>query len=98
MASEIILTTTNRVDKREICEYLGLVSGAECYKCFNATEYQDLSFTEAVKKASEHLTERAKELGADAVIGITQKDVIIGNREDVLVTLVGTAVKTKALS
>jgi len=104
----MIFTTTNNFENKEITEYLGLVTGMTynvnySYKgvsfkdMFNMTKYysQIESAIEAVKETTfQKLKENAEKLHADAVVGINV-DMEISAGGAVLVSITGTAVKTK---
>lgn len=80
----MLLTTTNNIEGKEIKEYVGIVSsevimGANIVRDFFASitdviggrsgTYEN-KLSEAREKALEELTEKARQKGADAVIGI----------------------------
>lgn len=83
--SDMIITTTNSVEGRKIREYLGVVSGeammgANIVKDFTAGirnivggrsgQYED-EIREGRMEAVKDMKARAKEKGADAIIGVT---------------------------
>jgi uncharacterized protein YbjQ (UPF0145 family) len=105
----MLLTTTDSLDGRRIGVYLGVISadvvmGSNALRDFfaairdviggRAGSYEKI-FTNAKKEALDDLSEKAKELGADAVIGIDMDYQIIGGDKKTLlmVSANGTAVK-----
>ena len=108
----MILTTTPSVEGKEIMEYKGIVfgeviSGINFIKDFTAglsnifggrsTTYEN-ELLEAREKALQELEERAREKGANAVVGIDVDYEVLGADNGMLmVTVSGTAVIVKAL-
>lgn len=104
----MILTTTNSLDTHQIREYIGIVSGetiigANIIKDFFAG-IRDIvggrsgSYESVLKEAKEtslrEMEERARMLGADAIIGIDLDYETVGpNGGMLMVTASGTAVK-----
>lgn len=104
----MILTTTPSVEGRAIASYLGIATG-EVIVGANAlrdllASVTDLlggrasSYESAVRKARlralEELAEEARELGADAVLGVAISYGALGQGDSMfLVTATGTAVK-----
>ncbi len=105
----MILTTTGTVDGKRIATYLGVVSsdvvlGSNVFKDFFASirdwvggrvgSYEKV-FADAKREALAELELRAKELGADAVIGIDLDYQTIGGDSKMLLMVAanGTAVK-----
>ena len=105
----MILTTTDSVEGQKIVQYLGIISadvvmGTNFMRDFFASvrdvvggrsgSYEKV-FTEAKQEALDDLAEKAKALGANAVIGIDLDYEIIGGDQKTLlmVTANGTAVK-----
>jgi uncharacterized protein YbjQ (UPF0145 family) len=105
----MILTTTDTVDGKRVVAYLGVVSadvvlGSNMFKDFFASvrdwvggrvaSYEKV-FADAKREAMEDLAARAKELGADAVIGIDLDYQTVGgdNKTLLMVAANGTAVK-----
>ena len=104
----MILTTTTRVEGRNITEYKGIVfgeviSGVNVFHDFAAsvrniiggrsTSYED-ELIAARTQALEELTTRAVRLGADAVVGIHIGYEVLGKNGGMLmVSASGTAVK-----
>ena len=103
----MILTTTPSVEGKEIMEYKGIVfgeviSGINFIKDFTAglsnifggrsATYEN-ELLEAREKALQELEERAREKGANAVVGIDVDYVVLGADNGMLmVTVSGTAV------
>lgn len=103
----MILTTTPSVEGKEIMEYKGIVfgeviSGINFIKDFTAglsnifggrsTTYEN-ELLEAREKALQELEERAREKGANAVVGIDVDYEVLGADNGMLmVTVSGTAV------
>ncbi len=104
----MILTTTPSVEGRSIIEYKGVVfgeviSGVNFFKDFGASirniiggrssSYEN-ELIGARQKALEELAQRARERGADAVVGIDIDYEVLGQNGGMLmVTASGTAVK-----
>lgn len=105
----MLLTTTNEIQGREITEYLGIVSsdaitGANVFRDFFASirdivggrtrDYEKV-LRDAKQAAIDGMVDQARELGADAVIGIDlDYEVIAGdNKSMLLVSASGTAVR-----
>lgn len=106
----MILTTTNQVEGHEIVEYKGIVfgeviSGVNFFKDFGAairnmvggraSSYEE-ELTKAREEAIEEMSERAANLGADAVIGIDVDYEMLGaDNAMMMVSVSGTAVVFK---
>ena len=104
----MILTTTNSVDGKKVDQYLGIVAGeaiigANLFKDVFATitdvvggrsaSYERV-LVEAKENAVRELEERARNMGADAVIGIDLDYETIGSSGSMLmVSANGTAVR-----
>jgi uncharacterized protein YbjQ (UPF0145 family) len=105
----MILTTTDSIDGRKITQYLGVISadvvmGTNIMRDFFASvrdvvggrsgSYEKV-FTQGKQDALDDLAEKAKEMGADAVVGVDLDYEIIGGDQKTLlmVTANGTAVK-----
>ena len=104
----MILTTTPNVEGRSVIEYKGVVfgeviAGVNFVKDFGASIRNiiggrsgsyDSELIEARTQALKELEERAKAVGADAVIGIDIDYEVLGQNNGMLmVTASGTAVK-----
>ncbi len=103
-------TTTNQLEDRKVKEYLGVVSGdsiigANAVKDFFASitdifggrsgNYEKV-LNEAKENALNDLDEKAKELGADSVVGVDLDYEVLGKGGGMLmVSASGTAVKTE---
>jgi uncharacterized protein YbjQ (UPF0145 family) len=105
----MILSTTDSIDGQKIVQYIGVISadvvmGTNFMRDFFASvrdvvggrsgSYEKV-FTEAKQEALSDLAEKAKEMGANAVVGIDIDYEIIGgdNKTLLMVTANGTAVK-----
>lgn len=105
----MILTTTDSIEGRKITTYLGIVAaevmmGTNLFRDMFAKvrdvvggrvgSYEKV-FAEAKKEALEDLAAKAKELGADAVVGIDLDYEILGADDKTMlhVSANGTAVK-----
>ena len=104
----MILTTTNTIEGRQITQYYGIVSGetiigANMFKDFfagirdivggRAGSYESV-LREAKEIAMKEMSEQAKSMGANAVIGIDLDYETVGaNGSMLMVTAAGTAVK-----
>ncbi|MBL8808314.1 MAG: YbjQ family protein [Rhodospirillales bacterium] len=105
----MILTTTETVEGRRIVTYLGVVSsdvvlGTNALRDFFASvrdwvggrvgSYEKV-FADAKKTALDELLSRAKELGADAVVGVDLDYQTLGGDSKMLLMVAanGTAVK-----
>ncbi len=103
----MIITTTNSIENKPVKEYLGIVSGetiigANVFKDFFAgirdivggrSGSYERVLREAKEIAMQEMTQRAKSLGANAIIGIDLDYETVGSRGGMLmVTASGTAV------
>lgn len=105
----MILTTTDSVDGKKVATYLGIVSadvmmGTNVFRDMFAKVRDVVSgrvgsyekvFGEAKQEALKDLAEKAKQLGADAVLGIDLDYEILGadDKTMLMVSANGTAVK-----
>ena len=104
----MILTTTQSIEGRTIVEYKGIVfgeviSGVNIFKDFGAgirnliggrSSSYEKELLEARRKALSELEERARLMGADAVVGIDIDYEVLGEGGGMLmVTVSGTAVR-----
>ena len=104
----MILTTTQTIEGRTIVEYKGIVfgeviSGVNIFKDFGAgirnliggrSSSYEKELLEARRKALSELEERARLVGADAVVGIDIDYEVLGEGGGMLmVTASGTAVR-----
>lgn len=106
----MIITTTPAVEGREVSEYLGIVfgevvTGVDFIKDFTASlrdvfggrskGYED-ELLIARDEAISEMEDRARELGADAVVGAKVDYETLGQSNSMfMVTISGTAVKFK---
>ena len=104
----MLLTTKNTIEGRQITQYYGIVSGetiigANMFKDFfagirdivggRAGSYESV-LREAKEIAMKEMSEQAKSMGANAVIGIDLDYETVGaNGSMLMVTAAGTAVK-----
>ena len=104
----MILSTTNTLENRSVTEYLGVVTGetiigANIFKDIfagirdivggRAGSYERV-LSEARENALDEMAAKAREMGADAVIGIDLDYETLGsNGGMIMVTASGTAVK-----
>ena len=90
----MILTTTPNIDGRTITEYLGLVFG-EAFenKVFRGERYYAPVLSKTRTLALSQLEENARNMGADAVIGVRIDFEMADVGPCVLVNASGTAVK-----
>ncbi len=106
----MIITTTNSVEGKEVEVYLGIVfgevvSGVNIFKDLGAglrnifggrSEGYEGELLEARENALKEMEERARAMGADAVIGTKMDYEVLGADNGMLmVTCSGTAVKLK---
>lgn len=104
----MILTTTPTIEGRTITEYKGVVfgeviSGVNFLKDFTASvrniiggrsRHYEEELIDARQKAMQEMQERARQMGADAVVGIDIDYEVLGEANGMLmVTASGTAVK-----
>lgn len=103
----MIVTTTNSVEDKKVKEYLGIVfgeviSGVNMFKDIGAgfrnliggrsAGYEE-ELVNARQEALKEMEERARELGANAVIGVDVDYEVLGSDNGMLmVTVSGTAV------
>ncbi len=105
----MIITTTSHIEGQAVDQYLGIVSaevviGANVIKDTLAglrdffggrsNSYEKV-FQETRTEALNELTERAKMMGADAVIGVRLDFQTVGAKGMMMVGATGTAVKLK---
>lgn len=103
----MILSTTDKIEGKEIKEYLGLVygetvNGINFVKDLgagirNIVGGRSSGYEDELVKAREYcikeMTERAVRLGADAIVGINFNVEAFGQGNMMLINAVGTAVK-----
>lgn len=106
----MIITTTPVIEGKQIVEYLGIVTGeaimgANIFRDIfasirdvvggRAAAYEK-ELVRAKKIALEELEERARELGANAVVGVDLDYEVLGQKNSMLmVSASGTAVKVR---
>lgn len=106
----MIITTTQSIEGREISEYMGIVfgevvSGVNFLRDLGAglrdffggrsSGYED-ELMRAREEALEEIEERARRLGADAVVGCKMDYEVLGqNGSMLMVTVSGTAVRLR---
>lgn len=99
----MILTTTNSIEGFKIIDYKGLVSGvAANYKkasfTFNMEKYFDsleVNIEEVKEEAFQKLTDNAKKLNANAIVGIKVDVETSSTSSFIMVSVTGTAVEVK---
>lgn len=107
----MIITTTDGLEGREITDYLGIVSGdavlgSNVFRDFFAgirdivggrTGSYEKLFQEAKQIALDEMAERARALGADAIVAVDLDYEVIGgdNKTMLMVSANGTAVKIR---
>ncbi len=104
----MIITTTNNVDGKVATEYMGVVfgeviTGINAFKDLAAgirnvfggrTKSYENELAQAREEALQEMEERARKMGADAVIGVKMDYEVLGSDNGMLmVTCSGTAVK-----
>lgn len=104
----MIITTTNNIEGKRVTEYLGIVfgevvSGVNFLKDFGASlrdvfggrsKGYERELLEAREEVIKEMEARARDLGADAVIGAKMDYEVLGQGNGMLmVTISGTAVK-----
>ncbi|WP_099950944.1 heavy metal-binding domain-containing protein [Ezakiella peruensis] len=106
----MIITTTQSIEGREISEYMGIVfgevvTGVNFLKDFGAglrdffggrsSGYEN-ELMRAREEALEEIEERARRMGADAVVGCKMDYEVLGqNGSMLMVTVSGTAVRLR---
>lgn len=106
----MIITTTHSIEGREISEYMGIVfgevvTGVNFLKDFGAglrdffggrsSGYEN-ELMRAREEALEEIEERARRVGADAVVGCKMDYEVLGqNGSMLMVTVSGTAVRLR---
>lgn len=94
----MIITTTDNVGTRKIRSYLGVVSGTDIYMVGGLIGggliSQEGLYTSALSKAISKMKQKAEDLGADAIIGVSTNLSSPGNVNYMIVTVTGTAVIT----
>lgn len=104
----MLITTTHILSDYKITEYLGIVSGevvmgTNAFKDIKAalsdvfggrsTSYES-SLSKSIDNVLEEMKERAKAMGADAVLGVQHSISTVGNGL-LMVVIMGTAVKVE---
>lgn len=93
----MLIVTTNSIEGRKIEKYFGVVNGTDVYLATGSfgggLMNQEKRFNEAFSLATEHITKRAKALGADAIIGLQTTAFPAGTDGYVVLVISGTAVK-----
>ena len=92
--SFMILTTTQNIESRTITEYLGIVYGeASENKEFRGERSYVSILTNARTQAFKQMEERARNMGADAVVGVRIDFDVSDIGPCIMVNASGTAVK-----
>lgn len=109
----MLLTTTNAVEGKQITQYLGITTseviiGLNVFRDFLAgirdffggrTSSYERALEDARQQALTEMSEKAKKVGADAVIGIDFDYEAIGRKGSMLmINVCGTAVKLSIAS
>lgn len=104
----MLITTTNNIDGKEVGEYVGIVfgeviTGVNMFKDFAAgmrnifggrTKSYESELAQAREEALFEMEQRARLMGADAVIGVKMDYEVLGTDNGMLmVTCSGTAVR-----
>ena len=94
----MIITTTNNIEGLNIRKYLGVVSGTEIYlvggSIGGGLVNQEGLYTNALKRAMDRMEEKARNLGADAIVGVSTNFTSPGGLNSMIVAVTGTAVMT----
>lgn len=94
----MIITTTNNIEGLNIRKYLGIVSGTEIYlvggMIGGGLVNQEGLYTNALKRAMDRMEEKARNLGADAIVGVSSNFTSPGGLNSMIVAVTGTAVMT----
>lgn len=95
----MIITSTSSIEGYQITEYLGVVTAAETYTIGGiigeGVFKQGLYFSNAMNRALQDMKGTAARLHADAVVGVQTSVTAMSSIGNVVVTVIGTAVKTK---
>ena len=89
----MILTTTNSIEKHEIVDYLGVVTGISTDKHSFFKDDLNKSIGDNKEIAFQQLIENARNLKANAVVGIKVDIEFLEQRYKTIVSVTGTAVK-----
>lgn len=96
---EKFITTTDKFENYEIEEYYGTVSGTDIYLIGGllggGMSNQEKLFGAAFKNAKKLMFDKAKQKGANAVVGMTLQYAGCGTTGHMVVIATGTAVKLK---
>ncbi len=91
-----MITTTPSFEHKKITDYLGPVSGTDIYAAGGiigeGLANQETLFTSAFNKAKSRMWEKALELGADGIVGMSFSVSSPGSIGSMIVAVVGTAV------
>ena len=94
----MIITTTDNIENTKIEEYLGIVSGTDIYLVGGllggGLANQEKLYSQALHNAMGKMKEKAENLGADAIIGVSTSIVSPGNLNNIIVIATGTAILT----
>lgn len=94
----MIITTTDNIADRKIRKYFGVVSGTDIYLVGGAfgggLANQEELYSSALRKAMDKMEQKAKKLGADAVIGVSTNFTSPGGLNSMILVVTGTAVLT----
>lgn len=92
----MIISTTNCIENNKINDYLGVVSGTDIYLVGGilggGLANQEKLYTQALNNAIEKMERKARDLGANAIVGVSTNIVSPGNLNNIIVIATGTAV------
>lgn len=95
-ALAVIISTTANIEGKPIRNYLGIVSGTDIYLVGGLIGggliNQEHLYTDALNRATEKMTEKAVEMGANAIVGVTTNITSPGGLNYIIVVVTGTAV------
>ena len=97
----MIITTTNQIEGYKVKEYLTTVTGTDIYLVGGliggGMANQEKLFGNAYRNALSKMEAKAKEAGADAIMGLLLNFTGAANTGSVIVALIGTAVKIEKM-
>ena len=95
-SKDMILSTTNEIKGYNINKYIGNVGGTDIYLIGGilggGLASQEQLYANALMNTTSKLKQNAKNIGANAVIGIQSNLTSTGGTNNIIVTLTGTAV------
>lgn len=96
----MIITTTHSIDGYNVNNYITTVTGTETYFAGGVMGvgcHDEKLFGQAYDLALSKLEQKAKSLGADAVIGLSLNFATVIKSGAIILTLIGTAVKIEKI-